>query len=57
LRNAKEEFKDPFYEYCYIIVCHEPYLLAKLVYLLAPVINFKVLRSFISYLSQEELFD
>jgi hypothetical protein len=41
----------------FIVLCHEPYLLAKFIYLTHSWLNLKLVRSFISYLTQEEIFD
>jgi uncharacterized membrane protein len=41
----------------FIILCNEPYLMAKLFHLEHSSINFKQVRSFISYVTQEEIFD
>jgi hypothetical protein len=56
LQHAKEEFKKIKYSCISIILMNNPYLFAKLIEAY-PYLRLKNIRSFLSYVIQEEVFD
>lgn len=56
-RSREEYERNPEFTMIYIMLVQNPYVLAKYIYFRRKIVNVKIIRSYLSYIIREDIFD